>query len=78
MGAILRMYSWMLWLFILYGGLVAHQASSTLFLAAVQSLDIGLGVEASVHCEEFAGLQVSSLQLLLFPAHYADWVSDDW
>ena len=64
--------------FIQYCALDPHLALSTLFPAGVQSLDIGLGVEASVHCEEFAGLHISSLHLLLCPAHYAGRVSDDW
>ena len=60
------------------GSFDTNQAPSTLLPPGVQSLDIGLGVEASVHCEEFAGLHVSSLHLLLCPAHYAGRVSDDW
>ena len=60
--------------FILYGDLDAHQALSILFLADVQSLDIGLGVEAFVHCEEFAGLHICTLHLLLCTAYYAGYL----
>ena len=31
-----------------------------------------------MHCEEFVGLRISSLHLLLCPPHYAGRVSDDW
>ena len=64
--------------FILYGDLDAHQSPSTLFPAGVESLDIGLGVEASVHCDGFVGLHINSLHLLLCPAQYAGRVCDDW
>ena len=64
--------------FIQYGGLVAHQAPSIIFLAGVQFLDIGLGVETTVHFKEFAGLYISSFHLLLCLAHYAGRLSDDW
>ena len=45
--------------FIQDGGCDTHQAPSTLFPAGVLSLDIRLGVEASVHCEEFEGLYIN-------------------
>lgn len=41
-----------------------HLSPSTLSLTGGQSLGVGLGVEASVHHEEFPGLHIGSLSVL--------------